>query len=96
MAAHRERDHDYGRVVVILNERWRVVVCRDGIQWILQKRDGERSGQPRWTGKSYHVGRDSLIRVCRRLCGSCDPTGLTTLENLPAKCPLPDNSKAKS
>lgn len=36
--SHRERDDDYSAQVVRLNEGWRVILCRDGLQWILQQR----------------------------------------------------------
>lgn len=35
---HRESADDYHRVVAVLNDRWRVIECRDGIQWVLQRR----------------------------------------------------------
>lgn len=79
---HETADH-YLRVVAQLNEHWRVIVCKDGIQYILQKRDARRSGQPRWAGRSYHRDRKSLIRVSRALCGLIDPKAMAILEALP-------------
>ena len=40
-------------VVAVLNPRWRIIECRDRIQWILQRRAGLRHGQPRWDGRCY-------------------------------------------
>ena len=60
-----------------------MIVCKEGIQWILQKRDARRSGQPRWAGRSYHRDRKSLIRVSRALCGPIDAKAMAVLENLP-------------
>ena len=36
--SHRERDDNYWGVIVVLNDRWRVIVCKAAIQFILQKR----------------------------------------------------------
>lgn len=74
---------NYWRLVTRLNVRWRVIECRDGIQWILQHTDGERHGRTRWTGRSYCRTRDGLIRVCRANAGEIDATATAILENLP-------------
>ena len=37
--SHRESDDDYRDVIALLAPRWRVICCRDGIQWILQKKE---------------------------------------------------------
>ena len=79
---HETADH-YFRLVAQLNAEWRVIVCKDGIQFVLQKRDARRSGQPRWAGRSYHRDRKSLIRVSRALCGPIDAKAMAVLENLP-------------
>jgi hypothetical protein len=34
-----ESSEDYPDIVAILNARWRVIACRDNIQWILQYRN---------------------------------------------------------
>jgi hypothetical protein len=80
---HHETADSYVGLIVPLNEQWRVIVCKDGIQWILQRRDARRSGQARWTGASYHCDRNSLIRVSRTLCGRIDPAAMAVLEVLP-------------
>jgi hypothetical protein len=37
-----------------LNPRWRVISCRDGVQWILQARDrAETVARDDWRGRSY-------------------------------------------
>ncbi len=52
-SSHRESDDNYARVVARLDDGWRVIVCRDDLQWILQRRDGERAGGARWAGVVY-------------------------------------------
>lgn len=81
--SHRERDDAYRYVVVWLNEHWRVIECRDGIQWILQRSDGERHGQTRWSGRSYCRTRNALIRASRDLAGEIDGSAMAILEGLP-------------
>ena len=81
--SHHETADEYGRVVVRLSEAWRVVTCKDAHQWILQRRDGERSGQARWTGVRYFRTRGALMRSVRALCGVCDPAALGILATLP-------------
>lgn len=61
----REESDRYPRVVVQLNETWRVIVCRDQIQWILQKRSGIDKGEPRWRSLSYCCERSALVRCMR-------------------------------
>ena len=62
---HRERDDGYKGVVAQLTTRWRVIVCRDGIQWILQRKESSHGGP--WRGVSYHTNRDGLLRACGSL-----------------------------
>jgi very-short-patch-repair endonuclease len=82
---HHETADDYERIVVRLCDRWRVIVCRDGIQWILQRRDAQRSGRARWTGSQYFTTRDALIRASRAKSGQVDPEALAILAALPER-----------
>jgi hypothetical protein len=78
---HRERDDGYKGVVAQLAPRWRVIACRDGIQWILQRKEASHGGP--WRGVSYHTNRDGLLRAC----GSVGPLKSGASEMLEA---LPD------
>lgn len=84
--SHRERDDDYRDVVCILSDRWRVIVCRDGLQWIIQRRDGERFGQTRWTGIHYCTSREALIRLSRALQPQAEAGAHERLAALPTVC----------
>lgn len=77
--SRRERDDDYRAVVVQFNAKNRVIRCKDGIQWIVQRRDGESAGRVRWTGSRYFRTRNALIAFCRTLCGPFDPAALARL-----------------
>ena len=63
-ASHRERDDNYSRIVILLTPRWRIIVCKHGIQWILQKRSVEPPNTGTWAGKSYATTRDGLMAAC--------------------------------
>lgn len=73
----------YGRVIVQLSARARVIVCRNDIQWIYQRRDGKKAGAPRWVGRSYLRTRKQLIAVLRALKEPLAPSALAMLEALP-------------
>lgn len=80
---HHETSHQYVGLVAQLCPRHRVIIDKDVVQWILQKRDAQRSGQPRWKGVAYFRTREALVRVSRRLCSHIDPAALATLAALP-------------
>jgi len=74
-ASHgRESDDSYPRVVIRLSAKLRVIECRDGIQWILQRCKG---GQ--WRGFSFHRDREVLIARC----GPISSDALALLRALP-------------
>lgn len=82
---HRESDQNYRGVLAILNDRWRVIVCRDGVQWILQYRKsaektGTRSG---WRGRSYCRISQALKRDMGYHAGDICPYALAVIQSLP-------------
>lgn len=61
---------------------YRIIICRDGIQWILQHRAGA-PGSPvsgRWKAVAYHTSRDGLKRRWQAATGTTSPeiNGLPT------------------
>lgn len=62
--SHKERDDSYFPVVAMLTPRWRVVLCKNGIQYILQRHFAETLHSGAWRSSSFHVSRDSLIKAC--------------------------------
>lgn len=82
---HHETADIYVGQIAQLGDRWRVINCRDHLQWILQRRDAQRSGQPRWTGVRYFRSREALVRACRTLCERIDPGGMAMLLTLPER-----------
>ena len=77
---HGEGGDGYARVVVQLNDKWRVVVCRSGIQWILQRRKGDGGG---WAGRSFCRTGEAIKRVSRQHAGAIDAAALAVLDALP-------------
>lgn len=85
--SRRESDDDYGAIVCRLNDRWRVIECRDAIQWILQKcasAAGTHAGA-RWTSRSYCRTREALKAVCARHAGDIAPDARAVLDGLPER-----------
>lgn len=66
---NEEKSNDYSKLVVQINERWRVIVCRDDIQWILQSRKGSYKGRPAWRGKSFCRTKEGLLSHIREKLG---------------------------
>ena len=60
-----ESADDYPRVVAELG-KWRVVECRDGEQWILQRKSGT------WEARSFCRTSEALRRVVREHVGAVD------------------------
>ena len=67
----RESQDNYCRVAAGDN-KYRVIICRDGIQCIVQRAVGSDTSVTRreWRGISYHQERASLIRRVVEVCGS--------------------------
>lgn len=80
-----EEADDYHAVVVQLSDAWRVIICRSGIQWILQHREGARHGRARWTGRSYCRTSEALNRLSRKHAGDLRPDAAEILAALPAR-----------
>ena len=81
--SHRESDDNYHNVILQLAPRWRVIVCKDYLQWIIQKRTAEPLHAGVWRGVSYVTSRNSLIRLCASLELLSDPLAKARLEALP-------------
>jgi len=80
-----EETDDYDAVIARLNRDWRVIVCSAGIQWILQRRAGERHGRARWEGRSFCRTSEALNRLSRKHAGDIDPYATAILASLPER-----------
>jgi hypothetical protein len=86
--AGRPREHlgtadDYDGIVAQIDSDWRIIECRDRLQWILQRRGSPK--KPRrddWRGRSYCRTSDALIRCTREYVGEIDPAASAILAAL--------------
>ena len=83
-ASHRESDASYGKVVLQLAPRWRIIECHNAEQWIIQKRSAEPLHQGVWRSVSYVVSRDKLIELSASLGLLSEPSKRAVLEALPS------------
>lgn len=82
---HRERDDTYLDVVVECRDNWRVIRCRRGLQWIIQRRSTKRPNRGVFIGKSFHTTRKSLLEACSTLQLLNKPKILASLLDLPER-----------
>ena len=89
-----EEADDYHAIVAQLSDDWRVIVCRAGVQWIVQHRAGQRHGRSRWVGRSYCRTREALNRLSHKHAGTLRPDAAAILAALPARIdePAPPSS----
>jgi len=79
----RERDDNYSDVVIHLSTRWRIIVCKDGIQWILQQRSVAPPNTGTWSGKSYSTTLRGLVAACSDRELLLGPSEVQKLDALP-------------
>lgn len=56
--SNTERDDSYRGVLFYIDETWRVTVCKDGYQYVLQQREA----QDHWEGRKFYARKDHLAR----------------------------------
>lgn len=69
LGGHRESSNDYRGELFRLGN-WRVAVCKDRLQWLLQRHT--RPGAPdggRWEAQRFCTTRKALIREWKALTG---------------------------
>jgi hypothetical protein len=77
---HRESADGYRGVLIDLGS-YRVAVCRDDLQWLLQRRRPGFAGVgPAWDAISFCTTRTALIRVQRSKMGVVAPALLNLTE----------------
>jgi len=79
--SHRERDDDYAYVIVQLAPRYRVILCPQGLQWIIQKKECSRRAD--WRAEQYLTSRDGLIEACVKRGLLSNPNTEAVLHALP-------------
>lgn len=80
----RERSDRYAGEIHRAGD-WRVALCRDGLQWLLQRRRTTRQegATAAWDSLGYFRGRDALVRLWRAYSGQ---EGAALERLLPERC----------
>ena len=78
---HRERDEHYAHVIANPSPRYRVILCTQRLQWIIQEK--EASHEAPWRAEDYHTSRDSLLKACGKRGLLSDPNSEAVLYALP-------------
>ena len=81
--SHRERDDNYSKVIIQLAPRWRIIECRNALQWIIQQRSSKLLNRGHWLGVSYHTSKNKLIEVSTGLNLLSDASMKDVLADLP-------------
>ena len=81
--SHRERDDNYNKVIIHLAPRWRIIECKNALQWIIQHRAAKPLNQGYWLGVSYITTRNKLIEVSKGLNLLSDTSMGDRLSKLP-------------
>jgi len=81
--SHRERDDSYSKVIIRLAPRWRIIECRNALQWIIQHRSSKLLNRGHWFGVSYLTSRNKLIEVSTGLNLLSDASMKDVLADLP-------------
>jgi len=79
----KEASDFYESIIAVMASRWRVITCRNGIQWILQRRTAEPLHKGIWRGQSYFTSREALLEACARRELLFDGKARALLEALP-------------
>jgi hypothetical protein len=81
--SHRERDDAYTGTIVQFSPRWRLILCKDQVQWILQKKESSHQGF--WRSKHYLTCKDSVLEASGRLGLLSDAKAEAVLNALPTR-----------
>lgn len=79
-----ETADSYAQIVARLSEHWRVIACKDSLQWIAQRRKNGGAERP-WRAGCYFRTRAALTRFCATSCGPVDPNAMATIAGLPSR-----------
>ena len=79
--SHRERDENYADRVVKLAPRYRIILCSQRLQWIVQQQECSHAAP--WRALEYHTSRESLLNACGKQGFLSDPNVEAVLHALP-------------
>ncbi|MDC0636085.1 hypothetical protein OAP02_00420 [Amylibacter sp.] len=81
--SHRERDDSYSKVIIQLAPRWRIIECRNALQWIIQHHSAKLLNRGYWLAVSYLTSKNKLIEVSTGLNLLSDASMKNVLNSLP-------------
>jgi hypothetical protein len=82
----KETADEYPGVVTILNAGWRVITCRDRLQWILQRRGSPESTRADdWRRRAFCRTSEALRRCTREYAGPVRERAAMILAGLPER-----------
>ena len=82
---HRESDDNYQWVAALLTDDLRVILCKNGLQYIPQRRHADGLRGATWRSLCYCTLKKSLMRLCDGLEGRSGPVSTGPLAALPEK-----------
>ena len=84
-STHRESDDNYQWVAATLADHLRVIVCRNRIQYIPQRRYADGLRGAAWRSLCHCAYKTSLIKACEGLESRSGPVSTVPLAALPEK-----------
>ena len=82
--SRNERDAAYDSIIVYVSPRIRIILCRNGIQYIVQRMFAETAHGEVWRGIRYHVTQKALFDFCVKRQWLCEPDVRQIITGLPA------------
>lgn len=83
--SYAERDDAYVNVILVLSPRWRLIICKNDRQYVLQRRSSKTPNVGVWIGKSHTMTKAGLILSCSRLDLLRDIDVIEQLLSLPTR-----------
>ena len=83
MLSAREENDNYKDVVAVLTPKLRVIRCRDGLQWIVQRQNNKRGGLPIWSSFAFCGTKEGLLMRLPKGGQGCYPEAWAAIEALP-------------
>ena len=84
-STHRESDDNYRWVAATLSEDLRIAVCKNGLQYLPQRRYADGFRGAAWRSLCFCTLKTSLIRACEGLESRSGPVSTGPLAALPEK-----------
>ena len=64
---YRESSDDYSEVILNFFADYRLIKCKHGLQWIIQKRSAHRPNVGVWVGIGHVTSKSMLLVLCSQL-----------------------------